>query len=523
MHLVDVVASQKVTLEDLNERVNIQKKSNTYRYQNDYKSLYYLVLQGYEDRMPTAIRNVFHTMAADVILDKMSVIVNKPGIYMLPHLSKNSDGKFRRIFFSEIGRYSLVKIYKFMRSAEGISWEQKGMIVDQMADFLSKPLTDECPIKTIENKELAYIVEQELMQTLPYDFITEKGLANNSVFIEMQNLVKKISFLYDSTNIPEVAIQIDLPTTIDKYNEYLILHERYIPLVITRYTGNYYQKNKSDKAYLDKEGHFKPVELGVLPGVSESGENYADELWTILSNNTLLLSAGVPTYDTTYYTGWYRTVLDILAFDIETNSIIRSRQLSREVHDLMRVKSQKDPTIYSEDINAILSNESGTEFEDRFYKYMASRGFINFKINSVIPIYFRDAAEVHNWKDGNHVHYEGAFAPRFCVSLSYKNKLIIGGGVNSGSWVIMEADESGDVKMVQSAWCQRVSKWTKRYNIDQKNTDWYIDDWLSGPFAEKNNLRIQEAPIVFFGNKSAKVDKKKHFLQKMRDIQASLN
>jgi len=151
---------------------------------------------------------------------------------------------------------------------------------------------------------------------------------------------------------------------------------------------------------------------------------------------------------------------------------------------------------------------------------MASNGFPAFKANVAFPIYFHDAAEIHDWTEQNgNLSYVGEWKARFCISITYHGDNIIN---NDSGWVVVEANDDGTIRMTQSFWCQRVAKWTKKYAVDQKNSDWRIEDWLSGPFAEKIRLNVMEAPIVYYGSESNKKSRKRDILEKMRRLHNSL-
>lgn len=86
------------------------------------------------------------------------------------------------------------------------------------------------------------------------------------------------------------------------------------------------------------------------------------------------------------------------------------------------------------------------------------------------------------------------------IIVTYKNKKILGAGSNEGGWVVASLKD-GTPKMVHSAWCQRANRWGKESGfVDQKYNHWDLVEWITSPYAEKIDLKIEEFPILYKGN-----------------------
>jgi hypothetical protein len=89
----------------------------------------------------------------------------------------------------------------------------------------------------------------------------------------------------------------------------------------------------------------------------------------------------------------------------------------------------------------------------------------------------------------------------YMVTLAHKGQNMIGINSTYSGYVAVADDDN--FTMVQSAWCQRTTSWSKNIAdvVDQRYNHWGIVEWFTGPFAERRQIHLDEAPLVFSGNK----------------------
>lgn len=528
MSTVTVTASVSATLKDVKAYAgNGGYRNDSYHYGynkgvlNEYN--YFISYPGYGS-MPQQFVQAMNTLPGTGSKVKMSINVTEPGIVEVPNLYENSGGQFRYVFFPEAGTFSLVRIYKFMRSEIGQAWAGTGLSVDRIPGYLEHPRTDKQSKKQLkDNQELAAVMKLEIVKVLPYGVDDVKALKKLEIFRETQRKVKRLDFLKKARKAKAKVAEktVVAEASENPYSKYMVIEGRYIPLVQT--TGNkadYYSQTPS-MHYVAADGNLISTNTEVLPNTPGSNGLSAG-LYSLVTNGAPGMMNFSAPQTSTYYTGWYDRVLNIMLYDTETSKIITSPELSHMAHTAMREALAAGTASYEKSVAALVNNISATDFLEQVNGYMKSRGFINFNISSAIPMHFRDAAEVHNWTNGGHKNYKGEWTPSFNIEVEYSGRKIIGYGGKANGHLIAEMDDKGRAVMVQSAWCQRVSKWTKRRAIDQKNRDWFLDDWLAGPWAENTQLKIKEAPIVYYGNHGKKKDRKAAILKKMRALQNNL-
>jgi hypothetical protein len=528
MHSANVTESVSATMADIKKYAN---SDHNHRYYNDNDN-YLINYEYYSDNengynhMPAPITAAFDSLPGTAERQKMSIVVSEPGVYLVPNISTNSEGAFNYVFFPEKGKFSLVKIYKFMRSAAGRSWKGVGLSIDRIPGYLEHPrVIKDNQKSTTNNSELATIMKRELPRVLPYGLDDVAELKKNAIFKAIQRKVKTLDFLKKVANKKKTVVA---DATVDPYAKYMVFEGRYIPLVSTIandiYTDYYgYQRQAQTLSYVGADGKLISTKTDILPNVNGTQVLSNGLVALVRSSNPLLGHA--PPNTSRDYRGWYSQILTILFYDVTTSTVVMAPELSTQAHAAMLAASVAKTASYSTEITALLNSESGADFLARANKYMMSRGFVNFKITKATPIYFRDSAENENWTNGQHNSYLGGFKPSFNIEVQYNGEPLIGSNgasYNGVGHLIAEADDKGRIVMVQSAWCQRVSKWTKQHSIDQKNRDWLLDDWLAGPNAERMGMQIKEAPIVYYGNNANKTDRKAAILKKMRQMQHNL-
>jgi hypothetical protein len=103
----------------------------------------------------------------------------------------------------------------------------------------------------------------------------------------------------------------------------------------------------------------------------------------------------------------------------------------------------------------------------------------------------------------------------YVCGFSYKDDMILGtNSKNAGFTFVRKHD--GVWKMSLSAWCQRISSWSKNDLgvVDQHYDIWKLEDWIVGPYQEMCGVSFSEAPIIFSGAKAK--DRKAAILRKIK-------
>lgn len=153
------------------------------------------------------------------------------------------------------------------------------------------------------------------------------------------------------------------------------------------------------------------------------------------------------------------------------------------------------------------------DFLERLNKHFEEKGFEKLKATKAIPLVkfgctYMEHDFIKGYMDTKVEHVDG-----YVVAVSYNGRPIIGHGSSSGGFIVVADNER--FTMVQSAWCQRTTSWSKNvaHVVDQRYNTWDTVDWITGPFAQEHGVAIKEAPIVFDGrrpsNKSAKMERLK--------------
>lgn len=525
MHTVTITASVSATLKDI--KAYAGGGGNDYHYRQRGSNIlqnynHYISYPAYSN-MPTQFTEAISGLPGTASRVKMSMVVTEPGLVEVPNLYENSDGKFRYVFFPEAGSFSLVRIYKFMRSEIGQAWASTGLSVDRIPGYLEHPrVSNQTKEAAKDNTDLASVMKMEIAKVLPYNVDDVKALKKLEVFRETQRQIKRLAFLKKAKAKKAAPKVVVAEANKNPYSDYMLIEGRYIPIVQTQGGwSEYYGVRNANMNYVAADGNLISTTQNVLPGTPGS-PSLARGLISLISKSATGMVDFIIPPNSTYYTGWYDRVLNILLYDTQNSTIVQSPELADLAHTAMREAVAAGTAKYDKGITALVNAASATDFLARANEYMKSRGFINFEITRATPIHFHDAAEEHNWTNNHHKNYKGEWLPSFNIEVNYNGKCIIGRHGGAKGHLISEFDEEGRLIMVQSAWCQRVSKWTKQHRIDQKNRDWFLDDWLSGPWAENTGLKIKEAPIVYFGNQGRKKDRKAAILKKMRALQNNL-
>ena len=507
MSIVDVIASVSATKNDL-------KNGNGYgyHYSSNHWRTYQWYLQCYGYDIPDGISSIWKSYAGDISREKLSLVVKTPGIHKIPSLNKKSDGKFSYVFFPEAGKFSIVRIYKYLKSDDGIAHIDHGLCRGKLEEAIIAQPSNLTNINT-DNSELVRILKAELKLVLPY-MLDEKELVKNKTFKAIIRKVKKADFIKKKVINKKKAEIIE-----GDYSKYTVFQDQYIPIILTAHAHQAYSENGNHMHYMGSDGSFISADDFYLPNI-EGDRSKAAQLYNKLSSSNVL-HLGSPSYVDTSYFGYYNHLVDIIAYDIKNKTLIRSHQIARDAYPILKKYVSENPGKFEFEFVKLVAQKSGEDFLEEANNYLKARGFGGFKVEFANAMHFHDSAQVQDWTNDSNEFGVGEWGYHYNVVISYNGKMVIGPSGRNGGWVVIGKDEDGNIRMIQSSWCQRVAKWTKATgNVDQKNADWLIEDWLAGPFAERFDIEIKEAPIVYFGNKFRKKDRKAAILQKMRAMQS---
>jgi hypothetical protein len=393
---------------------------------------------------------------AEVTVDKMSLVVTKPGFYYRSHLSKRTERTWDTLVFTKPGRYSLMSLYKHVAD---LGWGQ----------FYGGAITHPEITALGGNGDIA--ARSFLLTTIP---AIEKSRAEFGETEYGKELLEKLKIMiYNLNKIEEV----ELP-------EGILTIDGYVPLISTYKYDNDTDK-RTDKCYAIIDGKFKKYTPFKIK------KDHAWYLYNIFNNS---LNRDYPNF------GDHATPLTVAFY--ADGQIVYSEELMDKLYEYFdenkdlfktRVKSLKL-------IKDYFSQPKPSVFKEKFNRYMEDRKLGGFKANEVISGVMVGFWTKHDFDEGHHQHVYTTDIGYY-VNVSYNEEKILGPGAKYGGWLFVTED--GDrIRLVHSAWCQHISAWSA-YSAsvtDQKYSVWCIADWLSGPWAERFKLEIKEAPAVFMGN-----------------------
>lgn len=415
----------------------------------------------------------------DYIRDGQSVEVNTPGFVYDPRFYEISNQRYDTVFFFEVGRYSLRSIYNQLRRTDfnlpnGIFGTQELMnalrgnehfarIMHRFQEYSS--LARAIPIRGASIDEL---MEDPLWKK-NYDGIL--------------NFIKG--------NLPEEGVG-SIPKAL---NEIIAIEDRYYPLFIA-------SPYRNPRAVYGISKDMKFREINELSGMQ------AEYIMPIYSNYR------------NFVTYKEDTELRIAFYDLERGRVILSEALIEKTMRLYRENLEALTPLPADIENGrkILELMLPSEFKEKINLYLKQRGLENFSVDVVIPSNHKGAHNVFNWNTGYTKEVITSDLGYYC-RVFYKDKLIIGGNASTGCEFLFVCEEGDRIRLVHSSWCQHISAWSQRSNYtgtDQLFSNWEISDWLSGPFAERAEIFVEEIPTIFFGNKAVdKPEKKRQILQEM--------
>jgi hypothetical protein len=202
--------------------------------------------------------------------------------------------------------------------------------------------------------------------------------------------------------------------------------------------------------------------------------------------------------------GWnYQNEHAFFAYDTISNKFIISDELSEVIGRLVGETTPEDTK--DAFLKFISQAPDPIAFKEGVNKYLADNAAGSFNVTKSTPLLWNNSYMKYDFKKGSNETVTEQVVGMKC-DISFDGKPQIGVSGRDGGYVIVSYDKKSEkFKMINSAWCQRVSSWSKNQLgvIDQLYGHWDLAEWLSGPYAEKCGLSAKEAPIVFFGNKSA--------------------
>lgn len=409
-------------------------------------------------RNGTTFFGTLRNMRAVAEKEKMSLIVEEEGFYSLEPISKQTDGRFETVYFPQPGKYSFVSIYKAARTApDGL------MLIDDeiIAAFGEDGVTE--GFKNAFGKVFVMgSLEGEAWGTLK----NKINLAIQGVDPEEDEILSEVSF-----------------------DGVYLVNDRYIPLFFFANTFTIITSDTGDNKVCES-----------IPGLpsddSVKSMNYIRSLASKLPK--------------AYGFGDDKHAIPF-AYDTETHTLVTGIDPSQAIHCLINENKDK----FSETIQNVFGHVlSPLEFADAMVQDFAKNGASEFEITEFWPKHV--TARWSHWSSHDKLDQSVTFSG-YLAGVSFQGKPCIGGnGSARGNIHIRFNPEEGRPWLMKSPWCQRLNTWAKKNHgvIDQLYDIWGLADWLSGPFAEKNNLISKEAPCIFMGNKM--VDRKKSAMDKLR-------
>ncbi len=385
--------------------------------------------------------------------DKLSIVVETPGLYSLESLEEKSGGLFKNVFFAFAGKFSVVKI--------------NTMIEDERAD--AELIADVSETETVKKiiKELKILpvglsikkfVEDPSMKKIFQDL--EKTLADKGV-----DLGKKVA----KNSIEEI------------FKDSFKLDGKIVPIV------------KSGLSYLlvDKDGATSDLFETIKVDNKNSSAYYLHGLLN----------------------GKFIDEVSFIGLDVGSSSLI----WAPEVDEWIYATAKSDNNGFKEKMKLLKKVGMSTgEFIKKVNQYLGESKFASgFTVTSANPMMVQITYQEHDWVGGAGKNHNKS-KPGFNINVSYKGAPLIGTNGSQGGHAYARPNDKGGFTLMQSSWCQRITSWSKNIAgvVDQLYDVWDLADWLSGPFAEKCDLKIIEAPIVFFGAKTK--NSKESVLEKMK-------
>lgn len=391
---------------------------------------------------------------------KMSLVVDKPGIYNLEPIKKQTDGRFTSVYFPNPGKYSFVSIYKAARNAaEGIM-----------------------------------LIDDEILAALGGNIPDSYSKAFKNVFVMGELVGDSWNQMKDQIRLVIEGVEIDEPEAEEErvsFEGVFMVNDRFIPCFRS---GGY------DYIITGEDGSNK--QLTSIPGLPSDDETR--------SKNYLkpIIDKSFVAYQNDPYGGSF---LAPFAYDTETHSVVTGIEITDAVWHLIKNNKGKFRAAVYKNVEQKLSPG---EMAEAIRTDFARNGAASFTITEFYPTVTETSWTAYNPGDDEVTRVRH---PCYLMAVAFEGKPLIGNNGNQGGQIYVRFSEDDNrPRLVWSSWCQRVSSWSKNVRgiTDQKYDIWPLADWLSGPFAERCNLVMKEAPLLFCGNKATNA--KKNALDKLR-------
>ncbi len=444
---------------------------------------------------------MFDTCVAKASAVALSIEVLTPGLYKLDNLYEHSIGLFDTVLFLEPGTYSLTSIYKTAKES-GEKFSNFRVFIPN-EDF-EKALTSV--------KLLNALKYSAFSRVLPVGVETLEEVHAHPVW---KNIFQKIQ-----TEAGLLKEEVKEEVIENWADDLLKLNDRFIPVVANfRSSGGYHhlpEFSRHEMFWINKEN--KPVDAFAHPfegGKHLNKSTYRSHLFGHLHQMIIQWCAnGRGTHGATQ-TGFFA-----FHYDTVTHDFVLSQELEHQTHYLIKenLDNFKNCLGFPE-AAALYAGRSGFEFRDALNAQFAERGFSKLKVTFAYPTVHKPYLQVRHYQNENGMreHIDEDWTQGFWIQVSYNGHPILGNKSRQSGCVSVQDD--GRMSLIESSWCQRVSKWSKHTAqvIDQHNKHWQIADWLVGPFAEQFGLHIDEAPFVYMGNHAKNTKQRKaEILEKLR-------
>lgn len=395
------------------------------------------------------------------------VRVDSPGFYTWPTLAKNTGRSY--VFFDKPGKYALSKIYKHLRD----TMQPNGLESNKILDHF-------------DNGWYKNTISRQLRAAFVYPSNSVAKIAKNKHWKGVISDYTKIS----KGKAPKFTIDRQQGNINQNVKQHLI-EDRYYPIA--------YDEHREQLFLVQNDG--RPAY------VSAVGINHPN-----------LIKSGFDNFKAkTGYDGF------IFALDIEKNRIVASEELFKKVGD--RIRGNLRAWRYYQSIHDEFSEDKKdlppvSEFLAKLNQHFIDSGFPGLKAKKGYKANAEVYYSAYNYESRENGYYGGrgynGYIPGYTCEIYYKDKLIL----SKNQTYIRENDDGSGFTLISSAWCQRISHWSKYKArvVDQFYNIWPIVDWITGPFAEMNELRFDEAPVVFMGQKNyVSKDRKRNAIKDLKN------
>lgn len=401
---------------------------------------------------------------ATVNKDKMSLVVTNPGFYSMESLS-SAQHRFKDVFFAENGKYSFVKIHKMAREATRnmmlMDDEVRAVLVGKLSDNYNQAFDSTLLVGELRGDKWNDL--KNSIHAVAAEFLA--GVKKKDVEIKD----KEIEGVY-------------------------LLDNRYIPMI----------SFNSVLYTLEGDNGKHSINTGI-PILKTNNPEASSKLISSLAAQMIEFS-NIDSYEIG------KNVAIPFAYDTKAHAICINLDIVDAIYGIVN----RNINSFKADIKSVFGQSMApAELIRECSLDFAKNGAGEFNVTKILPKIVQ--ATWSEWKKRDDVSNKVTHAG-YSAEISLKNKIIIGRGAKYSGFVdVRMNNELGRPWLIHSAWCQRVTAWSKNQLgvVDQKYDIWPLGDWLSGPFAEKNEITLKEAPLMFAGNIAS--DNRKDAIKALRN------